>query len=50
MEIFSRRFFSDVSISAGKRAIASGPFSTVVRDILSVLIYFGVAFIALSVI
>jgi len=31
-------------------AIASGPFSTVVRDILSVLIYFGVAFIALSVI
>ena len=31
-------------------AIASGPFSTVVRDILSVLIYFGVAFIALSII
>lgn len=30
-------------------AISSGPFATVVRDILSVLVYFGVAFIVLSI-
>jgi len=30
-------------------AITSGPFSTVISDILSVLIYFGVAFLVLSI-
>ncbi|MEK7552186.1 MAG: magnesium transporter [Patescibacteria group bacterium] len=30
-------------------AISSGPFSTVISDVLSVLIYLGVAFIALSI-